>query len=373
MKPLYLDDAASTPVERRVLGAMMPYFSEQYGNASSSHAKGEEALQALTQARVQLARTIGAKTHEILFTSGTSESDSWVFHGLARAYPEKKTVVISAIEHSTVMESCAYLEKSGYRIIKLPVDREGFVDLAYLKNILQKHHDVLVVSICHGNNVIGTVQDIAAIGKLCRSQGVFFHSDAAQTFAKMRIDVRAMHIDLLSASAHKIGGPKGIGLLYVRDGVRIAPLIFGGGQERGLRGGTENIPGAVGFAVASNLKYDENKIMHSRDRLIRELEKIGGVINGPREQRLAGNVHVSFPANARLLVAYLSRRGIYVATGSACDSKREKEDHVLAALGLLTDAMEGSLRISFSRYLTATETRHLIHEISNGLKKFSSR
>lgn len=371
MKPIYLDVAASSQVNTKVLKKMIPYFTQEYGNPSSSHELGELAYKALTSSRVQLAKVIGARAHEILFTSGTSESDSWVFQGLARAYPQKKTIVISAIEHAAVRETCLFLKSQGYALIEIPVNREGILDRSFLERTLKNNKDILVVSVAHANNVIGTIQDISSIGKLCRKYSVFFHTDAAQSFSKIKIDVSS--IDLLSASAHKIGGPKGIGLLYVREGVSFKPLIFGGGQERGLRGGTENVSGAVGFAEASSLwdyrSFENLKVR--RDSFIKKLESIGGVLNGSKDHRLANNIHVSFSGvDGRMLVTYLSGKKIYVSSGSACESKQEKEDHVLSSIGLSKDLMNGSLRITFDDSLSVNDIDRVVLELKKGLKLF---
>lgn len=374
MKPLYLDSSATRALDKRVVIAMTPYFSVEYGNPSSPHALGEKARKAVDSSRSSLAKSIGAKSHEIIFTSGTSESDSWVFQGLARAYPHKKRIVVSAVEHAAVMETCAFMKSQGYTISIVPVSRDGSIDMNFLEGELKRHaKDILVVSIMHANNVIGTIQPISVMGKLCRSHHVLFHTDAAQTFAKLAIDVHKMNIDLLSASAHKIGGPKGTGLLYVREGVALKPLIFGGGQERGLRGGTENVPGIVGFAKAAELfdKKGFEKIYLIRERLIEKLEDLGAVIHS-NSNCLVSIVHASFRGvDARVLVAYLSRKGIYISTGSACESTREKEDHVLKALGLELASIKGAVRITLTQSITKADIDRLTKEISHALKTFS--
>ncbi len=368
---LYLDTAASSSLDSRVLKAMAPYLSEQYGNPSSPHALGERAAKALVGARTLLAQKLGARAHELIFTSGTSESDSWALQGLARAYPKKKRIVVSALEHAAVMETCEYLKTQGYTIVIAPVNREGIVELSFIEHQLKKHsRQTLVVSVMHASNVLGTIQPIAAVGALCRKHDVLFHTDAAQTFAKLDIDVRTMKIDLLSASAHKINGPKGVGLLYVRDGIKIEPLIFGGGQERGLRGGTENVPGVVGFAKAAEL-FDSKKFLRlvgTKERLIRLLEALGATINGSRNG-LSNIIHASFSEmDARLLVAYLSQKGMYISTGSACESKSGKEEASLRAIGLTSAEIRGSVRFSLEKALTDTEIEHIKHELSKALK-----
>ncbi|MEK6898786.1 MAG: cysteine desulfurase family protein [Nanoarchaeota archaeon] len=372
MKNLYLDSASSTSVDSRVLKAMESYFSVEYGNPSSPHALGEKASKAITISREIIARKINAKPHEIVFTSGTSESDSWVFQGLARTSGKKK-ILISALEHAAVMESCEYMKSMGYKIVKIPVDTFGVVNLSFIEGQLRKYaKEILVVSVMHVNNVIGVIEPISEIGKLCKRYGVLFHTDVAQSFAKLKIDVRGMNIDLLSASAHKINGPKGIGMLYIRDGIKIEPLIFGGGQERNLRGGTENVAGIVGFARAVEC-FDSrgfSKIGKIKNYLIGELEELGAKINSPREG-IANIVHCSFlNLEGRLIVTYLSGKGIYISSGSACDSKSEKEDESLRAIGLSNKMIAGSLRISLDSSANLRDIDRLIGELKKAIKIF---
>lgn len=367
MKALYLDAASTTPVFPSVVQAMKSLFIERYGNPSSPHAMGDDALKTLTHARTLLAKEINARPHEVIFTSGATESNNLALFGLAHN-AKKKKIIMSAIEHASIREPCEYLRSWGYTIVTLPVNAHGFIDLPRLEKEIDS--DTFLVSIMHANNVVGTLQDIASIGALCRKKGVVFHTDAAQSFGKLKIDVRAMQIDLLSASAHKIGGPKGIGLLYVREGLSLGPVQFGGGQERGVRSGTENVAGAVGFSKALEevKKKDWTRISRCRDALMNELEKIGGVINGSRIYRLANNVHVSFPGvDADMLVTRLSHKGIYVSTGSACESRGEKDDHVLRALGLGKKEIEGSIRISLWDALSSADMRRVASGIRASL------
>lgn len=369
MKTLYLDAAATTPVSPHVLNMMKPYMVQEYGNPSSPHTMGERALAALNDARARLARAIAAKSHEIIFTSGSTESNNLALFGLAHN-AKKKKIIVSSIEHASIMKPCDYLKSWGYTIVPIPTNSSGFVDLARLENEID--NNTLVVSIMHANNVIGTIQDIVSIGKICRKKKVPFHTDAAQSFGKSSLHVREMNIDLLSASAHKINGPKGIGVLYVREGIALGTVLFGGGQERGLRSGTENVAGAVGFAAAfeETRKKKWKKVAESRDRLMNELEKIGGVINGSRIHRLENNIHVSFPGHtAEMMVARLSHKGIYVSTGSACETNGEKEDYVLEALGLNKKERDGSLRMSLLSPLSSKEIQRVVKEISSALKK----
>ncbi len=397
-----MDDAATTSVNSRVLKAMMPFFTEEYGNPSSQHEIGELARRAIDNARQALAKEINAKPWEIYFTSGATESNNWVFQGLTRVkdnitqdfnlsplllksreyskrqnrgdinvscYKYKNKIIISEVEHASVLEPCSFLEKNGYNLIKIQVDKNGFVNLTQLENEIDKN--VLVVSVMHVNNVIGTIQDIEAIGMLCKKKGVLFHTDASQSFGKLLIDVRAMNVDLLSAGAHKLGGPKGVGLLYIRDGIDIEPLIYGGGQERGMRGGTENVAGVVGFAMAFDemKKVNQNKIRVLREYIIQEIEKIGGVINGSRSARLYNNVHASFKGvDGGTLVEFLSQKGIYVSTGSACDSRKEKEDYVLRAIGLSKEAMNSSIRITLPSGVTKEECNAVLRALEKGIR-----
>ncbi|MDO8460250.1 MAG: cysteine desulfurase family protein [Nanoarchaeota archaeon] len=364
---LYLDNAATTKVSKEVVKEMEKYFTEEYGNPSSLHELGENANKVLNKAREVIAKEIGAKAWEIIFTSGGTESDNLAIQGLARAYLKKKKIVVSSIEHSAVLETCEFLKTSGYEIIKIPVDCGGCVKIDVLHDVLNKHaKDVLVVSIIHVNNIIGTIQNIEEIGKICRKKEVLFHTDAVQSFGKLNIDVGKMNIDLLSASGHKIGGPKGVGCLYVREGVKISPVIFGGGQERGIRNGTENVPAIIGFAKALSLskKINKENIRKLRDKLIANLEKIGGKINGSKKNRIYNNVHVSFSGiESDSLVVFLSQRGIYVSAGSACDSKKEKEDHVLRAIGVKDKDVLGSIRITLNENLSERDIEFVIKEI----------
>ena len=329
------------------------------------------ALKAMNSARIKLAKEINAKPEEIIFTSGATEANNLAIQGLAKEHPDRKLVIISAIEHPSIVEVAAYLKSKGLQVVKIPVDKSGIVKLSVLENVIKNNIlDVLVVSIMHVNNIIGSVQPVAKIGEICRKYGVLFHTDAVQSFSKLRIDVLKDKVDLLSASGHKIGAPKGIGLLYVRNGVRIQPLIYGGGQERGLRSGTENVSGIVGFAKALELqnKVNKAKIKKSRDKFIVKLEKLGGKLNGSRKDRIYSNINVSFPVDADTLVTFLSERGISISAGSACESKKQKEDSVLRALGLPLKEQKGSIRITLDRELKDKEIGFIVSEIGKALK-----
>jgi len=372
MKPLYLDNAATTKVCPEVVKEMLPYFKEKYGNPSSLHALGENAKEAINKARTILAKEINAKPQEITFTSGGTESNNLAIQGLKRAFPGKRIVIISEIEHPSIQEPCNYLQARKYKIIKIPVNKEGIINLDTLeKEIKNNLQDILLVSIMHVNNILGTIQDIEKIGLLCKLNNLPFHTDTVQSFGKLNIDVKKFNIDLLSASGHKIGAQKGIGFLYIKEKANISPLMFGGGQERNLRSGTENVPGIMGMAKALEItkKINKNKILEIRNKLITELEKIGGMLNGSKSDRIYNNIHVSFPsADANSLVLFLSKKGIYVSAGSACDSKKEREDHVLKAIKLNQENINSSIRISLNEDIKENHIKTIIQEIIKALK-----
>ncbi len=368
MRKIYLDNAATTAMHLDVLKAMTPYFLKEYGNPSSPHALGENALKAMNDARRKLALEIGAKPWEFVFTSGGTEANTLALQGLAVANPGKKKIIISAIEHSSVREVVLFLKRWGYEIVEIPVNHEGFLDLRALEDSLDKN--TLVTSVIHGHNEIGVLQDIEKIATICRRKDVFFHTDAVQSFGKVGIDV-SDGVDLLSASAHKIGGPKGIGFLYVRDGVALQPLIMGGGQEKGRRGGTENVPGIVGFAKALEItkKSDWKKVRKMRNYFIIELEKLGGKIIGPSDQRLDCHVAMVMPCDSELLVLALSKKSIYCSTRSACLDRQHQESKALEALGLPRKEMQGFVRFVLPPGITLGDLKIVIREISGFLRK----
>jgi len=371
MKPLYLDDTASMRIWPEVTRAMNEVHAKQFGNPSSVHKAGEDALAILQNAKHTLAKEIGAKPHEVYITSGGTESNNWVIQGLADAHPTKKTIIVSAIEHPSVLAPCTHLAARGYRIIKLPVTSEGIVSIDALQEAVTRYKDVLCVSVMHVNNVIGTIQPIAAIGALCRKHTVLFHTDACQSFGKLVIDVSTMNIDLLSACAHKLGGPKGVGFLYVREKVKISPLLFGGGQEKGLRSGTENVAGVVGFACALAIykkQVNRTLLAHARDALMKGLETLGGVITGSREQRTFNNIHVRFSGiESDTLVMFLSEKGIYVSSGSACDARKGEGDEVLTALGI-REKKPGAIRITLPLTFTQQDRTRLLTTLATLLR-----
>jgi len=352
---IYLDHAATTPVRKEVLEEMQPYFSKKYGNASSPHALGREANGALQEARVKVAGVINAMPEEIYFTSGGSEADNTALKGLAFANKDKGNhIIISSIEHDAVLNTCKFLEQNGFEVTYLPVDKYGFVNCEDIERAITKK--TILISVMHANNEIGTIEPIANIGTLAQEKGVYFHTDAVQTFGKIPIDVEKMGVDLLSASSHKIYGPKGVGALYVKKGIEIQPLIHGGGHENGLRSGTENVAGIVGFGKAAELAENERAIeagreIKLRDRLIKNALKIkNSRLNGHPAMRLPNNANFSFKfIEGEGLVLDLDGYGIAASSGSACSSKSLEPSHVLLAIGLKHEEAHGSLRLTLGR------------------------
>ena len=369
---VYLDNAATTKIDEKVLRAMEPYLTEKYGNASSLHTIGLEAKRALEQSRDTVAKSIKAKPDEIIFTSGGTESNNLALKGVIFSNPGKKHIITTSIEHSSILETCKWLEKQGIKITYLPVDSEGFVNLEKLNNSITKQ--TALVSIIHANNEIGTIQNIKEIGKICKEKNVLFHIDACQSFTKVPIDVKKQNIDLMSLNSHKIHGPKGVGALYIRRGIRITPLLHGGGHEKGVRSGTENIAGIVGFAEAIKLakpKYN-NYMRKLRDKLIEEILKIPKTnLNGPiGKNRLCNNINICFNnIDGEAIGGYLNAYNIYSSTGSACSSHRLEPSHVLRAIGLSTKQANSSIRLSLSRFNTKKEIDYVIEILKKVIKK----
>lgn len=346
MKELYFDNNSTTKVYKEVVKVMNSCMLKNYGNPSSTHALGDKASKLILESRNNIAKHLSCKAHEIYFTSGTTESNNWVFSGLAHT-SQKKKILISGIEHPSIRETANLFKNWNYEIVEIPVDEDGFVDLEFIEKNIDSN--TLFVSVIHGNNIFGTIQNLKKIGDICKRKKVLFHTDAAQTFGKMKIFVHDWNIDLLSASAHKIGGPKGVGILYVREGVDFSPIIHGGGQEKGLRSGTENVPGIAGFSKALDLSSKENwkNVEKIRDYLIEKLiEMEDVVVRGSMESRTQNNLFITLKVDAEKLLYDLSSRGIYVSIGSACDSKKEVEDAALKAIGLTKDEMKKGIRIS---------------------------
>jgi len=359
MKSIYLDNGSTTQTYKKVAKVMDDVMIKNYGNPSSNHSLGRESRELINKARIELAKEINARPWEITFTSGATESINLALSGL-----QVKKIIISAIEHSAVYETVMNLKKKGIEVKEISVNEKGFLDLEELEKEIDNN---VLVSIIHGQNEFGVLQDLEKIGEICKKKKTIFHVDAAQTFGKEKIDVISMKIDLLSASAHKIHGPKGIGLLFVRSGLNLRPLIIGSGQEKGLRSGTENVPGILGFSKALELyhKVDKSKIKKLRDYFILELEEIGGKINGSMEKRLYNNINVILPIDSESLVSYLSERGIMCSTRSAC-SEKQGENRALKALGLTKKEIKGSFRLSLSEFNNTKEVDKTIGEIKKG-------
>jgi len=361
MKQIYLDNAATTRVDDEVLKTMLPYFTEKYGNASSTHFKGQEAKQALEKSRGIIAKAIGAKKEEIIFTSGGTEANNLAIKGTFFWNQENKTgknhIITTRIEHDCVLNTCKWLETLGAKITFLDVDAEGFINLRELENAITDK--TIIVSVIHGNNEIGTVQDLESIGKICQRKGVLFHTDACQSFTKVPIDVRKQNLDLVTLNGHKIHGPKGVGALYIREGIHIVPLMHGGGHEKKIRSGTENVSGIVGFARAVEVanKRDIEKMIKTRDRLIEGILRIPNTrLNGSRDKRLCNNVNISFNnIEGEAIGGYLENEGIATSTGSACASHSLETSHVLKAIGLTPIQANSSIRMSISKYTTEEE------------------
>ncbi len=360
-KPIYLDNHATTPVDPRVLEAMLPYLKDTFGNAASrSHSFGWIADKAVETARAQIAQLIGAAAEEIVFTSGATESDNLAIKGVAEANPAKgKHIVTVVTEHKAVLDTCKRLEKYGYRVTYLPAGPDGLIDLDQLHNVIDDQ--TILVTVMAANNETGVLQPIEQIGKLCRARGVLFHTDAAQAAGKIQIDVAERSIDLMSISAHKMYGPKGVGALYVRKGVDLAPIIDGGGHERGMRSGTLNVPGIVGLGKACEICHDEmqtesRQIGALRDRLYEKLAStLNNVrINGSMENRLSGNLNVSFEGidGEELMTAI---DDIAVSSGAACTSAHVEPSYVLKALGLSDEQAQSSIRFGIGRFNTEAE------------------
>jgi len=371
MEKIYLDNAATTQVDERVAKTMMPYFSEKFGNASSKHSFGFEAKKVLEDSREIIAKSINAEPEEIIFTSGGTESNNLALKGIASSNPQKNHIITSKIEHDSVLNPCRWLEKRGIKITYLGVDKEGFINLEELKKSITSK--TLLVSIIHANNEIGTIQDIEKIGKICREKKVLFHTDACQSYTKAKIDVKKQNIDLMTLNAHKIHGPKGVGALYIRKGIRITPLLHGGGHENNLRSGTENIPGIVGFAEAVKISKPEHaeKMRKLRDMLINSMLKIPGTkLNGAHEKRLCNNINISFSnIEGEAVCDYMNSYNIFLSTGSACSSKSLEPSHVLASLGMPEIQANSSVRISLSRFNTEKEIKRAAEILSDVVNK----
>lgn len=369
---IYLDYAATTPVDPRVLRAMLPYFSKKFGNTMSLHFFGQEAKTALEESRQEIADLIKAKPEEVIFTGSATESNNLALKGVAFAR-RKGHIIISSIEHDCVLESAEWLELQGFEITKLSVDKYGLVNPLDVEKTIKP--ETILVSIIHASNEIGTIQDLTAIGKICRQKGVYFHTDASQSFGKIPIDVNKMNIDLLTANSRKMYGPPGAGLLFVRQGVKITPLLHGGGHESGLRSSTVNMPAIIGFAAAVKIAQKEmaKDAKHEtklRDKLIKNILKIPGThLNGHPEKRLPNNLNIWFDfIEGESIIIQLDLLGVAASTGSACSSAKLEPSHVLLALGLKPEQAHGSLRLSIGRWTKESEIDYLLKVLPGIIK-----
>lgn len=365
---IYMDNAATTAVRPEVLEAMLPYFTERYGNASSIHSFGRAAKRGLETARKQVAAALGCEQREIYFTAGGSESDNWAIRCAAQS-AKGKHIITSQIEHHAVLHTCQSMEKLGYEVTYLPVDEFGCVSVADVERAIRP--DTALITIMAANNEIGTLQPVAEIGKLAREHGILFHTDAVQAVGAIPVDVNAWNVDMLSLSGHKLHASKGVGVLYIRKGVKITNLIYGGAQERGLRAGTENLPGIVGLGKAIELAVAElpaytERVTRLRDKLIDGiLNTIPDVcLNGHRTQRLPGNVNVSVRyVEGEALLMRLDLAGVAASSGSACTSGSLDPSHVLLAIGLPHEIAHGSLRLSLGRDTTEADVDYVLEKL----------
>ncbi len=375
MKQIYLDNASTTPLRKEALDAMMPYLTTEFGNPSSLYPLGHRSENAVAEARETLAGLIGAKPSEVYFTSGGSESDNWALKGFAHANKAKgKHIITSAIEHHAVLHVCAALEKDGFEVTYLPVNKEGLIDPADFEAAIRE--DTILASIMFANNEIGTIEPIAELAAIAKAHKVAFHTDAVQAFGHLPINVDEMGIDMLSASAHKLQGPKGTGLLYIRRGIKIDNLIDGGQQERGRRASTENVAGIVGFAKAAELAWSEMDAEQSRQLELRDhcIKRILAEIphcklNGSWESRLANNVNFSFEfIEGEGMLLQLAAKGLCTSSGSACTSGSLDPSHVLLAIGLPHEIAHGSLRVSLGEDTTLEDIDYLVDSLKATLE-----
>ncbi len=372
---IYLDNGATTKVDPAVLEAMLPYFTEKYGNASSLHAQGYSSKAALDAARDTIASSLNAQPRDIVFTSGGTESNNMALKGMAFANRARGNHLITTrIEHKCILKSCAWLATHGFEITYLDVDKEGFVDPRALAAAITPR--TILVSIIHANNEIGTIQDLEALGAVCAKRKVPFHTDACQSYMKAPLDVQRMRLSLVTINSHKINGPKGVGALYIRGGIRLTPLLHGGEQERRLRAGTENVPGIVGFAAAVELakKNDHERMTRLRDRLINGILTIPGTrLNGPRTNRLCTNVNVSFTAiEGEATEGLLDQAGICSSTGSACSEASLEPSYVLKAIGLTDEEANGSLRLTLGKETTDSDVDWVLATLPGVVERLRS-
>lgn len=372
-----MDHSATTPVAPEVLAAMLPYFGEKFGNASSLHRSGREAKEALEDSREKVAALLGARAEEIIFTSGGTESDNLALKGIALKNRKLgKHIITTQIEHPAILETCRALEKDGFEVTYLPVTGEGLVELSTLEASIRP--DTILISVMHANNEVGTIQPLEEIGRLAAERDIYLHSDAVQSVGKIPVNVDDLGVDLLSLSAHKLYGPKGVGALYIRKGTKLESIIQGGGHERRLRSGTENISGIVGLARAAELAErdmprEAERLAGLRDRLAElVLGKVKDAwINGTMKKRLPGNLNFGFKyVEGESLLLFLDSKGICVSTGSACSSHKLEPSHVLMSLGLKAEECHGSLRITLGMSNTLDEVEYVAESIVEAVERF---
>ena len=374
-----MDNAATTPMESEVLESMLPFMREQYGNPSAIYSMGSSAKKAVNQAKRRIAAILNAKQEEIFFTAGGTEADNWALKMVMETYRYKgRHLITTAIEHHAILHTCRYLETQGVEVTYLGVDEDGVIDLEELKQAIRP--DTVLISVMFANNEVGTVEPIREIGEIARERGILFHTDAVQAFGQVSIDTEEMHIDLLSASGHKINGPKGVGFLYIRSELELHSMLHGGAQESGRRAGTENVPGIAGMAVAAQKAADNMKTkgaaeMKLRDYLIDRIEREIPYcrLNGHRTKRLPGNVNFSFRfIQGESLVLMLDRKGICTSSGSACTSGELNPSHVLLALGRNEEEAGGALRITLSEKNSMEEMEFVVECLKEAVQKLRS-
>lgn len=376
---IYLDNAASTPIHKQVIEEMIPFLQEQFGNPSSIHKYGRSTQRAIQNARKQIANLINAEPSEILITSGGTESNNTALFGIGET--KKGThIIISSIEHDAILEPCKILEKKGFEITRIHVDKSGMINPQDIEDSISSK--TCLVSIMYANNEVGTIQPIEEISKICHQKNIPFHTDAIQAVGKVELDVKKFGIDMLSVSSHKINGPKGVGALYIKKGIEIEPFIYGGGQEHGMRSGTENVASIVGFGKAcqlakENLEKNTTYLKRLQSKLITKiLEEIPQVsLNGHKDQRIPNNTHFTFlGVNGEDLIIKLDENGIAASTGSACSVHVQKESHVLQAMGFSHDEITGSLRLTVGIMNTESEiekTVEILKKVVKDLRGFS--
>lgn len=370
-----MDYAATSPVDPRVLEAMKPYFLTKYGNSMSLHSFGQEAKRALEESRADVASLMNAKDTEVIFTGSATESNNFALKGIAFANRDRGNhIITSAVEHPCVIESARWLEKQGFKVTFLPVDKYGLVNPKDVEKAIKP--ETVLVSIMHANNEIGTIEPVEVIGKICREHDVYFHTDAAQSFGKIPVDVKKFKADLLTVNAHKMYGPKGVGALFVREGVKIEPLLHGGGHEFGLRSSTVNIAGIVGFAEAvriakKEMKPEAKRLTKLRDKLIKGVLKIeDSHLNGHPKKRLPNNTNFWFDfIEGESLIMQLDSKGIAASTGSACSSESLEPSHVLTAIGLRHEQAHGSLRMTLGKYNAAADVNYVLRVLPEAIEK----